>query len=105
MQDYAHTCFPHHLGKNAQELHAFFTTTFCAASQCNWRAREKILKPLAEDKHSSDILWSLLVWAAIVALVLGYALLLCHWNSRVSSTSNSFMKAVQRQKWKADKLY
>lgn len=105
LQDLAHSCFPLHGGAAAQELHAHFAGTFCAASQCSWRERERLLKPLVEDRHSIFVLWMLLVWAVVVVLALGYALLLCHWSSRVPSRANSVLHALGASKWKADKMY
>lgn len=37
LQDLAHECFPPHLGKSAEEMHAFMLSSFCAAATCRWQ--------------------------------------------------------------------
>lgn len=36
-QDVAHACFPPHLGKAAETLHAFMLSTLCEAATCRWQ--------------------------------------------------------------------
>lgn len=98
----AYTCFPSHGGSSAQALHGFFMQNFCEALTCNWRTRDKLLRPLARENDGGRVLWAVVMWAVVAALALIYGLLFCHWNGRQKRTSLWQALGV---KPKTDKLY